>query len=449
MHCVMLQNEVLLLNSADEVNPTIAVGQPPVALLIDDEIKRHTSPWRSNWHSAILSFVPAIEKEFENGTRAARARELRFSVALGLILFLLTTITDFVFVPDLRLNAFLMRLIVAPFFLLFILTGSKLSARVREALAVATAIFAIVVLATITAISSAPWAPFAFTTASLGLIYANTTFPLRFKYACVCSAICTLTIAAEIFAQSALSFDLRWSLVFQACIACLFSTVTSYRIERNVRLNFLFASRESLRLSRLSADREALATLSNTDALTGALNRRHFGRQSAEIFANPENAGKGASLLFIDVDHFKNYNDYYGHPAGDACLCAVYAGISNALRGTNNLAARYGGEEFAVLLLGVSKSQAKSIAVSVCNAISAQAMPHLNRPDGIDIVSISIGVAHRAIDAWTTLDDLIQTSDKALYDAKKKGRNQVSASEQRHGVRSRTNPRERSKVEFL
>ena len=175
----------------------------------------------------------------------------------------------------------------------------------------------------------------------------------------------------------------------------------------------------------LAADREMLTALSNTDALTGLVNRRHFDRESVAALSNPANAGKDVALLFMDVDHFKSYNDHYGHHAGDGCLRTVASAISEGLRGTDTMAARYGGEEFAILLLDVTHAQAQLIADRVCRSVSARSLQHLNRKDSFELVTISVGVACGVVGGCLTVDNLIESADSALYAAKRAGRNRV------------------------
>jgi diguanylate cyclase (GGDEF)-like protein len=284
---------------------------------------------------------------------------------------------------------------------------------------------AVTVLGILPAISTAPFSPFGFTTAMLGVIYGNTTMPLRFRHACLFSAVCSAATTIGAFAHPAVDFNLAWTIAFQMAIAASFSLITSYRVERNGRLNYLFASRERLRLSLLSADHEKLVTVSSTDALTGFVNRGHFDRHSAAVFADSSNAGRQSGLLFIDVDYFKRYNDSYGHPAGDGCLRETAVAVAYALRGTDHLAARYGGEEFAILLLDVNQAQVEFVAERVRRAVHAQAIPHLNRTDGVRVVTISVGVGYGVIGEGLTVERLIETADRALYDAKRTGRNRV------------------------
>jgi diguanylate cyclase (GGDEF)-like protein len=395
------------------------------ALLVDSEIVRYGTQWRKNRRAAILKFAPEIERRFEADTQVTRSRELRLTFIFGIGFYLATSVTDFIIVPDIGMTGTFIRALNVPLLLVPVLFGSKLSVRFLEMIVGFVAIVAIAALATIAAISSAPLAPFAFMTATLALIYANSTFPLRFKYAVACSAACCGTIALEACLHPGIDAALSYLLTFQTVVGGSFSLITSYRIERSTRLNYLLSSREGLRLQILAADREMLTALSNTDALTGLVNRRHFDRESLAVLSDSANAGKDVALLFIDVDHFKRYNDHYGHPAGDGCLRAVALAISDSLRGTDTMAARYGGEEFAVLLLDVTQAQAQMIAERVCKSVSAQSLQHLNRNDTFKIVTISIGVACGVIGGCLTVDKLIGSADSALYAAKRGGRNRA------------------------
>jgi diguanylate cyclase (GGDEF)-like protein len=400
-------------------------GRSVTAVLIDNEIARYSANWRSNRSARILKFCPPLERLFEADTRMTRARELQLTAVLGTGFFFSTSITDFVFVPDLELKGLVVRALLLPLIFTTILYFPKMPGLVREAAITLTGMVVLTVMSTITAISSAPLSAYAFATAVIGLIYGNTTLPLRFRDACLTSLICGGIMIAEIFAHPGVSSELRWVLAFQVVMGSTFSLITAYRIERSTRLNYLLSSREAVRLSMLAADREKLAALSNTDALTGLVNRRCFDSESAAIFVDRSNVGKEVALLFMDVDYFKNYNDHYGHPAGDSCLRAVATAISSAPRETKSLTARYGGEEFAILLLDVKRREAELIARRVCRAVSEQRLPHLYRDDRVKHVTISVGVASGKIGDHLTVDSLIETADNALYVAKREGRNRV------------------------
>ncbi len=167
-----------------------------------------------------------------------------------------------------------------------------------------------------------------------------------------------------------------------------------------------------------------LSILSTQDALTGLANRREFDRTLQEEFIRASRSRTSLALLMIDVDHFKKYNDRYGHPAGDACLQQVAHALTLNVKRPGDLAARYGGEEFAILLPNTSLDGAKVVAEQIRNTLMHLALPHLDNPFGS--VTVSIGF-HALIPDSETLAaaELVKSSDQALYAAKASGRNIV------------------------
>ena len=125
----------------------------------------------------------------------------------------------------------------------------------------------------------------------------------------------------------------------------------------------------------------------------------------------------------LDVDHFKAYNDHYGHQAGDQCLRTVADLIATHARRTSDLVARYGGEEFALLAPATDAQHAMAIARGVCEALARLAIPHAKSPHGV--VTISIGVATAMPDEANSWTVLIEQADRALYQAKQDGRNRA------------------------
>lgn len=156
--------------------------------------------------------------------------------------------------------------------------------------------------------------------------------------------------------------------------------------------------------------------LAVTDALTGLLNRRYIEERLLEEVKRSNRHGYPMSFLMLDVDHFKSYNDNFGHPAGDEALRLVAHVIRETLRGAD-VAARFGGEEFAILLPQTTDGEAAMIAERIRGNIENTQFPH--RP-----VTVSIGVASCSSELCSVIG-LIQAADDALYDAKHKGRNSV------------------------
>ncbi|MET1077252.1 MAG: sensor domain-containing diguanylate cyclase [Pseudomonas sp.] len=166
---------------------------------------------------------------------------------------------------------------------------------------------------------------------------------------------------------------------------------------------------------------KSLELLALEDALTGLANRRQF-----DIFIeNETNRARrnlsALSLLMIDVDHFKSYNDSYGHLMGDSCLRTVSLTVQGIIKRPADLAARYGGEEFAVVLPNTDSTGAFIVAENIRRAVVAAQIPHSENPD--HIVTISIGVSQLTATQDATAQDLIKAADKALYIAKTCGRN--------------------------
>ena len=178
--------------------------------------------------------------------------------------------------------------------------------------------------------------------------------------------------------------------------------------------------RTQLRLKQL-ADELRRAAL--TDALTGLANRRRFDEQLEREWLRAQRQGAPLSLLMIDIDHFKPFNDHYGHQEGDRCIQAVARLLdAQAARGTD-LAARYGGEEFALLLPETGLDDAIQLANDCVSAMAALALPH-EHFSVAEVVTLSIGVTTlQGVEA--DAEQLVRRADAALYRAKREGRKGV------------------------
>ncbi|MEG0883978.1 MAG: sensor domain-containing diguanylate cyclase [Janthinobacterium sp.] len=197
-----------------------------------------------------------------------------------------------------------------------------------------------------------------------------------------------------------------------------------YRVVRQIDLRVkseagLVAARNELEMIN-----ETLARLANQDGLTGLANRRHFDQSLLAEFSRAQREDSSLGLVLIDVDFFKQYNDIYGHVAGDECLRKIGKMVGYCMRRPGDLAARYGGEEMVVLLPGTDMPGALAVAEGVRQAVQSLGIEHSGNPLGV--VTASVGVAafmpthleNRAV-------ELVELADKALYKAKASGRNQV------------------------
>jgi diguanylate cyclase (GGDEF)-like protein len=163
-----------------------------------------------------------------------------------------------------------------------------------------------------------------------------------------------------------------------------------------------------------------------TDALTGLDNRRRFDAVLAAEIQRLRRNGAPLSLILLDVDHFKVFNDTYGHIAGDDCLRSVATVIRNTIKRASDLAARYGGEEFAIILPDTNLTGAVAVAESLRQGIISLNIPH--RASGVAaMVTASFGVVSVPVTAQTTPEAVIAVADRRLYEAKTQGRNLVTA----------------------
>ena len=165
---------------------------------------------------------------------------------------------------------------------------------------------------------------------------------------------------------------------------------------------------------------EALAM---TDALTGIANRRCFDHHLSNEWRRARRECLPLSLLMIDADWFKLYNDTFGHLRGDSCLKQIAEAIQDVVERPGDLVARFGGEEFAIILPNTPAEGALQVANHICASLRARQLPHASNPPGI--VTVSIGCATMAPSAGKHAAHLVELADKALYKAKQQGRNQV------------------------
>jgi diguanylate cyclase (GGDEF)-like protein/PAS domain S-box-containing protein len=176
--------------------------------------------------------------------------------------------------------------------------------------------------------------------------------------------------------------------------------------------------------TELAAANRRLRAYAASDALTGLANRRRFDEALGKEWRHSERLMEPISMLFLDVDHFKAYNDDNGHQAGDTCLQRVAEAIQRSVRRPSDMAARYGGEEFAVILPNTDEEGAWGVAEKIRQAVEAMAVPHRGNP-AADVVTISIGVATIVPRSDLAAETLIARADRALYAAKREGRNRT------------------------
>jgi diguanylate cyclase (GGDEF)-like protein len=183
------------------------------------------------------------------------------------------------------------------------------------------------------------------------------------------------------------------------------------------------AAQLSQRERELVATNDRLTVMASIDMLSGLANRRGFQSRLDFEWMKAQQYGSELSLLMIDVDHFKLFNDTYGHPEGDACLSRLGETLSGIAAETMGFAGRYGGEEFCLLLPNTDSNHALEIGETVRAAVQNLAMPHITSLH--QTVTVSVGVACARPNDTQRPGDLIEAADAALYAAKHRGRNAV------------------------
>ena len=188
------------------------------------------------------------------------------------------------------------------------------------------------------------------------------------------------------------------------------------------------ASHSIRREKMLMSHSETLKRQVVIDGLTGVYNRRFFDENLVLLLQRARRNHEALSLFMIDIDYFKEYNDHYGHMAGDRVLKRVAAALTAQLRSSADVFARYGGEEFVMLACGVEAGKAGEIAERLCESVRGLAEPHA-KSQVADCVTISVGVCTRVPQEDADGRNLMAAADGALYRAKQAGRNRVMAAD--------------------
>jgi diguanylate cyclase (GGDEF)-like protein len=172
--------------------------------------------------------------------------------------------------------------------------------------------------------------------------------------------------------------------------------------------------------------RRVLEQLATIDPLTQVANRRALDAALARMWADHQRRGDSLAAVLCDIDHFKSFNDTYGHQAGDEALIRVAQTLASAVPGGSDIVARFGGEEFLMLLSHSTLDQAIRVAEQMLRSVSNLRIEHRSSPTS-DVVTISLGVAAVVPDELTAPESLIREADEALYRAKQEGRNRWSS----------------------
>lgn len=363
-----------------------------------------------------LCFAHRLEQRYQADTLESRRHFITAVGIGGALVYNLFLISDWLLMRDQFAWVAFARLgLVTPMFIALILLIRRVKARsvVESAAAVGVTVASLLPLL-VMVYSDTPYKLHYQLGMLLLMVYGATIQQLPMRYA-VGTLSCMLVILLVTTYVSNMADLVVWqsnALFFSSTVVLLL--LASYFLERGARRSYLHALRARLLEVQLMA-------IARTDPLTQLFNRRYLGEVLDSVWNQAGSLPVGAALILLDIDHFKAYNDNYGHPQGDTCLRILSQAVQQTAQQAGAWTFRYGGEELVVLMIGADAAGARALAESLRAAVLALAIPHPALGEDAH-VTISLGIAAAQIPD-TTADTLIASADSALYAAKGAGRN--------------------------
>lgn len=371
-----------------------------------------------------LFFPPALERAFVLRTEAARRRLITEAGLAAVLLYAGMVLADVLLTPGTVGLALMLRLgVFAPLILLGLafIHWSRMPAFSEWLIALA-GMLAVTLTATILLNSQERWA--LARVVEINIIVVFTCTLARFWPAAVLGAYTLLVHLALVHQLPDFTGVLVINTTLLAAVILGFTLYGNYTLERDERMAFLLEERERALQAALEESHAQLARMVTTDALTDVANRRHAESYLAQSWAHALQRQQCMAIIMIDIDHFKRYNDRFGHQAGDRCLQAVARALAQCSRRAGDLVARVGGEEFMVVMADVDQPTAQRVAQRIQDAVQSLGLPHPASACA-PVVTVSVGVAAAKARADLQPHHLVQHADSALYAAKARGRNQV------------------------
>lgn len=364
---------------------------------------------------------------------------------LALMIFNSFLLVDWLMVQDVFWEAVLVRVVVfTPLCLIILLTGNyffkpeldvwQAKPNLTDWLITLTGWAAASCLAIIVYQSHSPYAPMYHAGFMIVMLYGNLVQKLNFKFAVLFTAGVQAISLTFMQLTSDFPTDLKIALTLLLSGVGLITVISNYLAEKIRRRFYLLQLQEQTLVQELSQANDQLQKISRSDVLTGLYNRRHFHEYLAHTWQRAEISKEPVAVLMIDVDHFKAFNDHYGHQAGDDCLKQVAMSLEDNLRRPGDMVARYGGEEFVAVLPNTGPREALQAAARVRRGVEQMMMRHeYSAAARVVTISIGVGVGSSDPDALIKHQDdqlggaerLLACADRALYEAKHAGRNCV------------------------
>ncbi|HEY0845582.1 MAG TPA: diguanylate cyclase [Noviherbaspirillum sp.] len=381
---------------------------------------------RSFWTHREKFPVP-VEEAFQlEMDRMREHRMVRTGIA-AVLLYSAFGLADRVMLPDAYQQAWAIRfLMVVPFLLFCTFYVYRLKKALwREALLSLSLLVSGISLPVIAGLSSHPNATHYQTGITLIVLFGNIVLRQRFRGAVATSVMMVLIYGLTLSHIDTLPAAVRFNNWLFCLSAVVISLIANFRMDQDQRRAYLARMREQERNTELSHAVELLEKLSSEDGLTQVANRREFERRLAIEWSRARRDGLPLAVIMVDIDCFKNFNDHYGHPAGDACLQQVAAALRRIPQRAADLVARYGGEEFVALLPATDADHAAKVAEHMRQAIVDLQIPHATSRVASGVTG-SFGVASMLPTGHAQAATLVAAADAALYKAKQSGRNRVA-----------------------
>lgn len=388
-----------------------------------------------------MSFKGDQEQAFLTESAPARYQHFLACWLVSMICYNAFLWTDALLIPDVLDMAILLRLgIFTPTGLVALFLGWRyrslmlsLPVGLTEGFVALHAWVAAFSLAMLLGLSESPLAYACHAGYVAVLVYGNVVQRMRFPYALVFTISVLALHWLGLFTDPDFPPPVKLPLLGFVLSIAVYTLLTNHRLEREERHRYLQVQRGQSLREQLKASREQLEQASRLDSLTGVANRHGLDLHLPAICAQSWREGRPLSLVVVDVDHFKAFNDHYGHPAGDECLRLVAAELQRHVSGPGDLVARWGGEEFVLVLADSDATTAERRARALTQAVQSLGIRH-ERSSTAGAVTVSMGVA-----TWNPgepiaeLESLVAQADASLYMAKRQGRNRVVVSSRTSG----------------
>jgi len=376
--------------------------------------------------STFLKFPKKLEIHFTELDTPKRRKRILLLGLFAIILFDLFCIADRFMLPDIYVTAWKIRLgVITPAmcFFLVLISIHKLN-RFIDLFAGFLLLLTSGTIVWFLILSQHPNVVHYHTGIILIITFGNIVVRIRFLYAFGFSVAILLLYVFAIDLVSQMPAEAADNSSLVLLTAAIISLIGNYQLESEIRRDFLLTLLQKINTIKLKETNRKLELLSISDELTGTANRRHFDITFEREWNSAARNEYPISLIFLDIDFFKSYNDNYGHQAGDRCLKKIGDALNRSVRRSRDLLARYGGEEFVVLLPHTEMEEALQIAENIRIHIQNMDIRH-SYSEITNQITVSLGVASALPNLQTKSSYLIEQADAALYQAKNNGRNRV------------------------